>query len=148
MSSFAAHASLLTVSFLAATILPGSSEVLLATLVLSRPAEAFSLIAVATTGNTLGAAVNWALGKWLLHYSDKRWFPVSQGGLATATNWFNRFGIWSLLFSWLPVVGDPLTVVAGVLRVNLCLFLMLVLIGKAGRYVVVLWGADLLKRVF
>lgn len=148
MSSFGAHVSLLAVSFLAATILPGSSEILLATLVVARPAESISLFVVATVGNTLGAALNWALGRWLLHYAGRRWFPVSERGLALATSWFNRYGSWSLLFSWLPVVGDPLTVVAGVLRVNLYIFLLLVVIGKAARYVAVLWGAELLKRAF
>lgn len=109
MSILATYASLLAVSFLAATILPGSSEVFLATIALSRPTEAIPLLAIATTGTTMGATINWALGRWFLRFSDRRWFPVSDRGLALATNWFNRYGSWSLLFSWLPLVGDPLT---------------------------------------
>lgn len=145
MSSLAAYASLLAVSFLAATILPGSSEVFLATVALSRPTEAIPLLLIATTGNTLGAMVNWALGRWFIRFSGRRWFPVSARGLDFATDWFNRYGSWSLLFSWLPLVGDPLTVVAGILRVNLYLFLILVVIGKAARYVAVLWGVEVIE---
>lgn len=148
MSFVAAHASLLAVSFLAATILPGSSEVLLATLALSRPADALSLFTVATIGNTLGATANWVLGRWFLRHSGKRWFPVSERGLTLATRWFNRYGVWSLLFSWVPIVGDPLTVVAGILKVNLSLFLAAVAAGKAARYAAILWGVDALARVF
>jgi membrane protein YqaA with SNARE-associated domain len=144
MSILATYASLLVVSFLAATILPGSSEVFLATIALSRPTEAIPLLAIATTGNTLRATVNWALGRWFLRFSDRRWFAASDRQQALATNWFNRYGSWSLLLSWLPLVGDPLTLVAGILRVNLYLFLILVVIGKAARYVAVLLGVEVI----
>ena len=121
-------------AFLSATLLPGSSEVaLVAMLALGRHDPAL-LVAVATAGNVLGSVVNWALGRWLAHYSDRRWFPVDARAHARAASWYNRFGVWSLLFAWLPVIGDPLTAVAGALRVPFTRFVVLVTLGKAGRY--------------
>ena len=126
-------------SFLAATILPFSSEIVLSTLYGTGNSAAFFLLVIATTGNVLGSFVNWALGRYLLHWQDHKWFPFSATQLCKANVWFQRYGVWILLMAWLPVVGDPLTVVAGLLRVNVYLFLILVTIGKAGRYIVVLW---------
>ena len=94
---------------------------------------------IATTGNVLGSFVNWALGRYLLHWQDHKWFPFSANQLCKANAWFQRYGVWILLMAWLPIVGDPLTFVAGLLRVNVWLFLILVTIGKAGRYIAVLW---------
>lgn len=147
MGGLPSHISLLIVSFLAATILPGSSEILLATLAFNNPSDRPVLFAIATFGNTAGAAVNWALGKWFMHLSDRRWFPVSPKHVEAASGWFRKYGTWSLLFSWLPIVGDPLTVVAGALRVRFLPFLVLVAIGKAVRYLLVLWGTDALRFV-
>jgi membrane protein YqaA with SNARE-associated domain len=124
-------------AFLSATLLPGSSEVALAALLALGKHDAATLVAVATAGNVLGSVVNWALGRWLSHYADRRWFPIGPGAYARAAAWYNRFGLWSLLFAWLPVVGDPLTLVAGALRVPFLRFVVLVTLGKAGRYVFV-----------
>jgi membrane protein YqaA with SNARE-associated domain len=122
-------------AFLSATLLPGSSEVaLLALLALGR-SEPAMLVAVATAGNVLGSLVNWAMGRFFAHFSDRRWFPVDAGAYERAARWYGKFGVWSLLLAWLPVVGDPLTLVAGALRVGFWRFLVLVTIGKAGRYV-------------
>ena len=74
------------------------------------------LVAVATAGNVLGSVVNWALGRFFAHFADRPWFPVSAAAFERATAWYGRFGVWSLLLAWLPVIGDPLTVAAGVLR--------------------------------
>jgi membrane protein YqaA with SNARE-associated domain len=87
-------------------------------------------------GNVAGSMVNWLLDRYLIHFQDRRWFPVRPALIGRATAWYRRWGFWSLLFAWAPVVGDPLTLVAGMLRVNLGLFLLLVTIGKAARY----WG--------
>lgn len=95
------------------------------------------LLLVATLGNTLGALLNWALGRYLLRFQDRRWFYLKHDKMAGAQRWFNRFGYWSLLLAWLPIVGDPLTFVAGVMRVRLVPFLVLVTLGKAARYIVV-----------
>ncbi len=129
-------------AFLAATILPLSSEVVLGALYAAGGGGALSLWLVASLGNVLGAVVNWGLGRYLLHWRDRKWFPFSEKQLAGAEAWFRRYGVWSLLLAWVPVIGDPLTFAAGFLRVNLWLFLPLVAIGKAGRYAAVLWLAD------
>lgn len=98
----------------------------------------------ATCGNTLGSCLNWYLGKELLRFQHKRWFPVSPAQLAKAEFHFNRYGSWSLLLAWLPIVGDPLTLVAGTLRVRFGLFLLLVTLGKGVRYAVLLYLASML----
>ncbi|MGI5308753.1 YqaA family protein [Rheinheimera sp. WS51] len=123
--------------FLAATLFPASSELLLVSLY-QQGYLPLMLWLVATAGNTLGSCVNWWLGVRLRQFSSKRWFPFSASSLARAERLFNRFGLLSLLFAWLPIVGDPLTLVAGVLRVRFSLFLALVLLGKAARYAVLL----------
>jgi len=141
MSTISASALLFSTAFLAATILPGSSEAALAALAISRPMEIWLLFAVATIGNTLGSAANWVLGRWLAGYADRKWFPVSAAALESAARKLSRFGSWSLLLAWLPIVGDPLTVAAGLLRIDFRVFLVFVAAGKAARYLVVLWGA-------
>ena len=124
-------------AFIAATILPAASEVVLWTIIANNPAMLWPAIAVAAAGNTLGAVVNWLLGRFLSHFSGRKWYPLTQARQQQASRWFQRFGLWSLLFAWLPVVGDSLTVVAGVLRVRFPIFLLLVAVGKTGRYVIV-----------
>lgn len=107
---------------------------MLAGLLLSGEHAVPLLLLVASAGNIGGSLVNWLLGRWAGRFRDRRWFPVKPAALARAERWYGRLGHWSLLLSWLPVVGDPLTFVAGVLRVPLAWFLLLVSIGKAGRY--------------
>lgn len=123
-------------AFGAATILPGSSEVVLASLLLDHPGALMPLLAVATIGNTLGAVVNWVLGRFLVRFQDRKWFPVSPRRLEQASGLFQRYGYPLLLFSWVPVIGDPLTMAAGVLKARFLPFLLLVLIGKGLRYAV------------
>ena len=124
-------------AFIASTILPAASEIVLWALVADDPAILWPAIAVASLGNTLGAVVNWLLGRYLSGYAGRKWYPLSAERQARAVAWFKRFGTWSLLFAWLPIVGDPLTVVAGALRVPFPLFLALVAIGKTARYVII-----------
>lgn len=123
---------------LAATLFPASSEVLLLGL-LQQGYNPLWLFIAATAGNTLGSCVNWYLGLKLLQFQHKRWFPFSPQALQRAQLQFQRFGSWSLLFAWLPLVGDPLTLVAGMLKIRFRLFLLLVLLGKAGRYALLIW---------
>lgn len=127
-------------AFLAATILPFYSEVVLFAL-LREGGNAVALVAVATLGNTLGAVVNWALGRYLLHFQDRRWFYFSRSQIERAQRWFQRYGFWSLLLAWAPVGGDALTLIAGIMRVRIGMFLLLVGTGKALRYVSVAWVA-------
>ncbi|MDP1837447.1 MAG: YqaA family protein [Reyranella sp.] len=131
-----AYAGLFAASFLAATVFPFQSELVLLGLLLSGDYPWPALLAVATVGNVLGAVVNWALGRFFLHFRDRRWFPVKPETYARVERWYARYGVWSLLFAWVPLVGDPLTVVAGALRANLVLFVVLVTVGKLGRYAV------------
>ena len=134
-----AYFSLFLSGFLSATLLPGSSEALLAYLA-SEGLDPVWLLVAATLGNSLGALLNYLLGRFCLAFKDRRWFPVSAQALDRASAWFARYGVWALLLSWLPVIGDPLTFAAGVLRTNWPLFLVLVTLGKAGRYLIVLLG--------
>ena len=139
-----AYFSLFCSGLLVATLFPASSEVLLVAL-LQQGYTPWWLFVAATAGNTLGSCVNWYLGFRLLDFQHKTWFPLSAAALAKAQRQFQRFGSWSLLLAWLPVVGDPLTLVAGVLRLRFTMFLLLVLLGKATRYAVVIWlGSALL----
>lgn len=132
-----AYLSLFTVSFLAATLLPAYSEVVFAGL-LAAGYDPWTLWAWATAGNTLGAAVNWLLGRFLLHYQDRSWFPFHQSRLGRAQDWFQRYGVWSLLLAWAPVAGDALTFIAGFMKVHFAAFLVLTGIGKGVRYAILL----------
>lgn len=129
--------SLWAAAFLAATILPFSSEVLLATALAAGQVPAWVLISAATVGNVMGACVNWWLGKRIATYRDRRWFPVSAAALDSARNRFARIGVWSLLLSWVPIIGDPITLAAGVLGLRFRVFLPLVFVGKAARYAII-----------
>ena len=106
----------------------------MASLIITENYNSFALVGVASSGNILGSAFNWFLGFYLLKYINKRWFPFKKNQIKSVSKKFNKFGLWSLLFAWLPVFGDPLTFVAGVLKVNFILFLILVSIGKISRY--------------
>lgn len=123
-------------ALIAATILPMQSEAVLVTQLLAADHPAGTLIVVATVGNVLGSVINWVLGRYLLRFRHKRWFPASGQQLVRAQGWYHRFGRWSLLASWVPVIGDPLTVAAGVMREPLFTFLLLVTIAKGTRYLV------------
>ena len=123
-------------SFLAATILPLSSEVVLSVLLLNN-LDPGLLVAVATLGNVLGAVTNYFIGYWGSSLFVRKVLRVSEQEFVRAEQRFQKYGIFSLLFAWVPLIGDPLTVVAGVLRINLLWFLLLVTAGKLVRYIVV-----------
>ncbi|WP_169566700.1 VTT domain-containing protein [Sneathiella limimaris] len=131
--------SLFLSGFLSATLLPGSSEALFISLLLIDDSEYITLLAAVSSGNVLGSCLNWCLGRFLIEYKDHKWFPASQQQLDRAQHWFQKYGVWSLLFSWLPIVGDPLTLIAGFLRTRFWVFCCLVAIGKTIRYSVLLY---------
>ena len=135
MITLVACGSLFLVAFAAATILPLQSEAVLVGLLLAGDQPAWLLVAVASAGNVLGSVTNWVLGRWLHRWQDRPWFPIGPAALARAEGWYRRWGRWSLLLSWAPRIGDPLTIVAGVLREPLPVFLLLVGIAKTMRYV-------------
>ena len=128
------YLSLFVISFLAATILPFSSELTLAGLIATSNYDNFLLLIVASFGNVLGSVVNWVLGFYSRNLTTKKWFPFKDKQIENSSKWFSKFGKWSLLFSWVPVIGDPLTLAAGLLRVKFIEFLILVSIGKVSRY--------------
>ncbi len=130
------YGGLFAAAFFAATVLPMQSEAILVSLILSGNHPVWALVLAASIGNTLGAVVNWALGRGIERFRNSRWFPASDRQLEKAQRWYRKFGRWSLLLSWLPLGGDALTVIAGVLKEPLPSFLLLVLIGKTARYLV------------
>ncbi len=135
MIDVAAYAGLFAAALIAATILPMQSEAALVALLLSGYSP-WALLIVASIGNVLGSVINWLIGRGIERFRDRRWFPANEAALTRAQGWYQRYGKWSLLLSWAPIVGDPLTVIAGVMREPLPIFLLLVTIAKVGRYAV------------
>ena len=136
MTELWAYGGLFLSAMLAATILPMQSEAVLVGLLLAGDFSVAMLLLSASVGNVLGSLINWFLGRGIQRFRDRPWFPVKPAALGRAEGWYRRYGKWSLLLSWAPVIGDPLTVIAGVLREPLPVFLLLVTIAKVGRYCV------------
>ena len=134
------YLSLFLISFLAATILPFSSELTLAGLMVTSNYDNLFLLIVASLGNVLGSVVNWILGFYSRNLSKKRWFPFKDKQIKKSSKWFNKFGKWSLLFVWVPIIGDPLTLAAGLLRVRFIEFFILVTMGKVSRYLIIFYS--------
>jgi membrane protein YqaA with SNARE-associated domain len=136
------YLSLFLISFLAATILPFSSELTLAGLMVTSNYDNLFLLIVASLGNVLGSVVNWILGFYSRNLSKKRWFPFKDKQIKKSSKWFNKFGKWSLLFVWVPIIGDPLTLAAGLLRVRFIEFFILVTMGKVSRYLIIFYSLN------
>lgn len=134
MSDIIAYLTLFAVAFGAATILPLQSEAILVGLLLM-DYPPILLVVTASAGNVLGSIINWMIGRQVETFRNRRWFPVSDTRFQRAQRWYQRHGKWSLLLSWVPIVGDPLTVIAGVMREPLPTFVLLIAIAKVGRYV-------------
>ena len=133
------YLSLFFISFLAATILPFSSELTLAGLISTSNYDNLLLLVFASFGNILGSVFNWSLGFYSRNLTTKKWFPFKETQIERSSKWFSKFGKWSLLFAWVPIVGDPLTFVAGLLRVRFLDFIILVAIGKVSRYLIIFY---------
>lgn len=129
-------------AFLAATLIPLPSEIVLGVMVAHHVHPFWILWITVTLGNSAGALFNWGLGRTALRYQQHRWFPFTPETIEVAQNRFSRHGAWWLLLSWLPIIGDPLTFAAGMLRIPLPWFLFLVTIGKGGRYLVLMLAVD------
>lgn len=134
MWELSAYPGLFLSAFGAASLLPLQSEAVLVALLLTGSYSLMGLLLVATVGNVLGSLLNWWLGRELGRWQNKSWFPISPEALDRAGQSYQRYGYWTLLLSWVPVIGDPLTLVAGVMREPLWRFLLLVTVAKAGRY--------------
>ena len=135
MIDLAVYGGLFLAAFTAATLLPTQSEILVVSLLLTDHSP-WLVLTVASVGNVLGSVVNWFLGRGIEGLRNRRWFPVSPASLARAENWYRHYGRWSLLLAWMPIIGDPLTIVAGVLRESFWVFLLLVSVAKIGRALV------------
>jgi len=140
LGDLAAYLGLFGAALMAATILPMQSEAVLSGLILAGRQPVSALLVVASLGNVLGSVINWVLGRSIERFRERRWFPASPKALERAQGWYRRWGRWSLLLSWAPVVGDPLTVVAGVMREPFWVFLALVTVAKVARYLVLVWA--------
>ncbi|QFT61604.1 YqaA family protein [Roseivivax sp. THAF30] len=139
MAAIAALGGLFLAAFGAATILPFQSEVVFVGLQLGGRWPVWLLVLVASIGNILGAVVNFVMGLYAERFRDRRWFPASGRQLDRAQDWWQRYGLWTLLLSWAPF-GDAFTVIAGIMRVPLWQFLALVSVAKTGRYIVLAWA--------
>lgn len=120
------------------TLLPGSSEALLVYR-LHTGGDPSVLVLTATAGNVLGSMITYGMGRLGNEAVHRKWLRMSEKEVARAEGWFGRYGQPSLLFAWLPVVGDPLCLVAGLLRSPLSWFVVLVAAGKFARYEVIAW---------
>jgi len=121
----------------AATILPLSSE--FAAIAAIKTGHIPWLIwLLASLGNTIGSIINWCLGRYLEKFKHHSWFPFNGKQLERGQRTFNQYGLWSLLFAWVPIIGDALTLVAGVMNVKLWIFTLLVAVGKSIRYAIVI----------
>ena len=134
MWDLTSYAGLFLIAFGAATVLPAQSEFALVALILQNLHPVSLLLLVATAGNVLGAILNWVLGRYLEKLQHKRWFPLKPKQLHRAQATYHRWGYWSLLMSWAPFIGDPLTIVAGLMREPLWRFVVIVTLAKGGRY--------------
>ena len=142
------YISLFTVAFMVATIVPFGSEMYFATLLSLNNYNNLLLLIAASIGNVLGSVFNWVCGYYVNYFIKKPWFPIKQDNIAKGTKIFNKYGKWSLLLSWVPFIGDPITFVAGTLRFSLVPFLILVSIGKVGRYLVIYFSILWATKIF
>ena len=141
MNTLSACLLLFSTAFLAATLLPAQSEGVLFWLSYTQKYPIGLLLAAATAGNVLGAWVNWWLGRYVARFQHKKWFPVSPAQFKRAEHFFQKYGVWALLLSWVPFIGDPITLAAGALGVRWPVFLLWVALAKMGRYAVVCHAA-------
>ena len=125
------------ISFFAATILPISSELTLLGMASTKTYSFFLLFLFASLGNILGSCVNWYLGIHFIKFKNKKWFPFKENHINKVSKYFLKYGKWSLLLSWIPFIGDVLTLVAGMFRVPLHQFVIIVSVAKIGRYIFV-----------
>ncbi|MEO0383701.1 MAG: YqaA family protein [Pseudomonadota bacterium] len=134
MIDIAAYGVMFASALLAATLLPAQSELVLIGFLTAGEHSVVGMLVVASIGNVLGSVVNYYLGIGIQSFGDRRWFPANELQLARARGFYHRWGRWSLLLAWMPIIGDPLTVIAGVMREPLWSFLALVTASKVGRY--------------
>lgn len=133
--------SLFLSALISSTLFPGGSEAVLL-YQLHQGGDPLLLVVVATVGNVLGSLITYGMGRLGNEAMHRRWLRMSEKDVGRAEGWFGRYGQPALLLAWLPVVGDPLCLVAGLLRSPLIWFVVLVTIGKLGRYAFLAWAAS------
>ena len=138
MTDLLSLSGLLILAFSAATLLPGGSEAAFLTMAALEQHSVLTLLAVASAGNILGSVLNYWLGRLALRYQDRKWFPANAAMLEKSQTWFGKWGQWAVLLAWVPIIGDPITVAAGVMRMGFIRFLILVSISKISRYMLLL----------
>lgn len=137
MGNLVTYSMLFGSAFLAASLFPAQSELLLTSLIVSEKYSVLILLAVASVGNVAGSILNYYIGRYLMHFKNHKYFPIKENMLETSKKYFKKYDSKILLMAWMPVIGDPLTVVAGAFRTNIWLFILLVSIGKTFRYMIV-----------
>ena len=135
MNAIEVYASLFISSFLSSTILPGHSEIILTAFIFLKKYPIIDLIFFASIGNILGSILNWCIGYFLTNLKDRKWFPINKSQLTRASSWFLKYGKSTLFLSWVPIIGDPLTIIAGIFRVPIYTFILIVSLAKTMRYV-------------
>lgn len=133
------YLTLFLVSFFSATILPSQSELLLGTMIVFTENSVVNLVIIASIGNILGSITNYYIGRYLTKFENTRFVNKNSKSFKKATDLYNKYGKITLFFAWVPVIGDPLTIIAGFFKLNFKKFLIIVSIGKIFRYVVVAW---------
>jgi membrane protein YqaA with SNARE-associated domain len=129
--------SLFAAAFISATILPGGSEAVLVATIALGSVDWVTLVAVATLGNTLGSATNWMIGRFFAQYKDHPRFPLSPEKYEKYAGWYAKWGVWTLAMSWVPLIGDALTIVSGLMRAPFWLAMIIIALAKGTRYVLV-----------
>ena len=137
MSEVSAYIGLFLSAFLAATLIPAQSELGLGYLVINTDYSIVLLVTVASIGNTAGATINWFIGRGVARsvVSSKKIRPSTR--YWTIINWYKKYGQWTLLLSWAPFIGVPITVIAGVFKVPPKTFLLIVALAKTSRYILI-----------
>ncbi|MDX8388432.1 MAG: YqaA family protein [Ghiorsea sp.] len=124
-------------ALISSTLFPGGSEALLL-FRLENNQHVLMLVLMATFGNVLGSIITYGMGRYGLKLSH-RWLQTPEEKLKRAEHQFNRFGKIVLLFAWLPIIGDPLCLVAGILRYHFLWFVVFITLGKLARYTFIVW---------
>lgn len=123
-----------SISLLSASIIPAQGELVMFALLASGKYTAWLLLCAACTGTFLGVGINWILGRYLSQFQNAKWFPVKSSYIEKSKLLFDKHGRAALLLSGVPLIGDPITIVAGALKVNFGFYLLTAGLAKCARY--------------
>ena len=129
-------------AFLAATLIPAQSELGLGYLVINTNYSIVLLVTIASLGNTTGAIINWFIGQGVARSFVRSKKMRASKHYWTVVKWYKKYGHWTLLLSWAPFIGDPITVIAGIFKVPLKTFLFIVALAKTSRYLIIATFAE------